>query len=170
MTSQFTLTPFNLTTVVEGATVTLQCAYTNATAITWLRENVSISSSDYIVNNIGSSQSNLTILSADRNNHNASYSCQATRMDGSTVDFHFNVLVYCKYPSLIEHCLLLCHDSRDRNVQWVEPSWLYTSCHTSHEQLAASLHSAVLWMLCWKSSSVNNNHNSAPILYVPRHY
>ncbi len=98
--------PPNPTIVNEGDSVTLQCVYTNATAISWRRDNVAIETgSGYIVTGGGPSQSNLTIQSADRMTHNATFSCVATLTDNTTQSFDLQLLVYCKCECMREALL-----------------------------------------------------------------
>ena len=95
---QFTTTPLDPTIVNEGDSVTLQCVYTNANAISWLRDNVAIETGfGYIVSESGPSQSNLTVQSAHRVIHNTTFSCLANLTDATTQRYDLQLLVHCEW-------------------------------------------------------------------------
>ena len=77
--------------VNEGGDVIFECAYTNATSITWLRGGVAIAMEN-------SSESSLMIESVTRDLLNTNYSCVAATPTNTTESVNFQLLVNCESP------------------------------------------------------------------------
>ena len=99
---QFSITPSPLYTINATDDISIECSHLNATNIFWEKDGTPIMANTngftnrFSVATEAEGMSNLSIISADFETHNGSYSCVAVLEDGTENTSVFHILVQCE--------------------------------------------------------------------------